>query len=114
MKIVLFIFLLVVGLTLLVAGYTAPARAKADISLNQNVRLDIKKFDAQEKAKYPSAYENKLSDEQLKPFEDMTDFLQQESAETKGTIQYCTGWLIIAVACIVFTFGRNEKSTKPV
>jgi len=114
MKIVLSIFLLVVGLTFLVAGYTAPARAKAEISLNRDARLASKKFDAEEKAKYPLAYENSLSDEQLKPFEDMTDFLEQESAETKGTIQYCTGWLIIAVASIVFTFGRNEKSTSAI
>jgi hypothetical protein len=42
--------------------------------------------------------------------DNMTESLEEGSVKTRGAIQYCTGWLLIAAACIVFALGRSENS----
>ena len=37
----------------------------------------------------------------------LTDFLEDNSSGTRGAIQCCTGWLLIAAACIVFALGKT-------
>jgi hypothetical protein len=45
--------------------------------------------------------------------ENMTDSLEEGSVKTRGAIQYCTGWVLIAAACIVFAVGRHENQQLP-
>ncbi len=108
MKTTLAVILFIVGVSFLLIGYTAPSRAKAHLDLLNKARIETAKFEAEMKAKYPSAHDP-AKEEHLEVLEHLTDFLEQESAETKGTMQYCTGWLIIALACTIAPFAKKEN-----
>jgi hypothetical protein len=93
MKIVIVILLLLVGLVLLGVGYTASSRLESRM------------------------FERHLHDSPMatRPqIETLTEFVEQQDCETRGAIQYCTGWLMIAAAGIVFVLGRDEKFIPPV
>ena len=86
MKIAVSIFLLVVGLVLLGVGYSAPSRLQS--SYQERYWKDT------HNASEPSV-------------------LELQHYEIKGEIQYCTGWLMIAAAGVVFVLGRDEKIVPP-
>ncbi len=120
----------IVGLILLAVGYSAPARARAALPSEQ-ARTSGAVWDAERKAldEYKEAikrmaegnYETpqeqseramkKTTKDLLKGqkdlFDSLKDFLDESSAKTRGAIQYCTGWLLIAAAGIVYALGRR-------
>ena len=142
MKPVLAIFLLVIGLLLIVTGYTAPKRAQAEIELMDRARGEVAVMDAQReagnavaetKANYdrtiadieahrptsPTIRAEQLPRAQLEPLfkglnNHLDDLVLEKTSSIAGTIQYCTGWLMIAAGCIVVSLGRNKNCSNPV
>lgn len=86
MKIGITIFLLLVGLALLGVGYSATSRLE-------------------------SQYNERYLRDSHNPSEPPISELQH--CEIRGEIQYCTGWLMIAAASIVFALGRDKRFISP-
>ena len=108
MKIALTIFLIVVGVVMLIAGYTAPARAQKEIDALQKASSWIAEEDA--KRGYTK---DKIEENRNIMLDKLENFSKEETAAINGAIQYCAGWLMIAAAGIVFSCGRNEKFIPP-
>lgn len=89
---------------MLIAGYTASARAQKEIDALQKARDWI----ANEDAKRGNT-KDKIEENRDIMLDKLEDFFKEETAATNGAIQYCTGWLMIAAASIVFSCGRKEK-----
>ena len=107
MKTIACLFVTLGGIILVCLGHSALARLEAGYPLRDKVRVDMAKFDAEMDAKYPSQADDKFT----KPFkaaeERMQDYLEEKSASTTGTIQYCTGYLLIAFGLITFCSKPN-------
>jgi hypothetical protein len=91
MKNVIAVLLLLVGLVFLGVGYNASGRLESRM------------------------FEQHMGDSPANrpQIEVLTEFVERQDCATRGAIQYCTGWLMIAAAGIVFSLGRNEKSIPP-
>jgi hypothetical protein len=87
-KIVITIFLIVVGLALVVAGYSAPGRLESRM------------------------FEQHIGDSPANrpQIEVLTEFVERQDCATRGAIQYCTGWLMIAAGGVVFALGRDGQT----
>lgn len=89
MKIVIAVLLLLVGLVLLAVGYTASGRLESRMFEQHIGRNSVAQIDV------------------------LTEFVEQQDCATRGAIQYCTGWLMIAAAGIVFSLGRDKEEFVP-
>jgi len=87
MKIAIPVLLLLVGLVLLGVGYSASGRLESRM---------FEKHMGDSPANRPQ-------------IEVLTEFVERQDCETRGAIQYCTGWLMIAAAGFVFSLGRDGQ-----
>jgi len=77
MKIVIVVLLLLVGLVLLGVGYTASSRIES--------RITQRHWD------HDMANPGMGGNQQ--PIEILTESVERQDCETRGAVQYCTGWL---------------------
>lgn len=130
----------IVGLSFLIAGYTAPMRGKAKSESNSVARATVEAWDARMDAKnraeeqaeeFTNSLNNPnstLSDStliKLGELEDkqrdtvrsaqdkIEDILATESYEQIGVVQYCTGWLLLAIATIPYQLREKSAPTTP-
>jgi len=128
MKHLLTILLASAGVAMLITGYTAPQRGKANIAAYNKSLESAGEFFAKQKAtedaekskedfdyrskhpgeKAPDPMLSKIDElakrqsDTLESVQDkMEDFLEEESYKQRGAVQYCTGWLLLAAAAIV-------------
>ena len=104
-KIAITSVLLVIGVIFLSVGYSASSRAKAkelDAMLNDNgasIRESVLR----------SQQEGEAAAKQHELFDRLNSSIEKQAYQTRATIQYCTGWLMIAAAGIVLSLGRTGK-----
>lgn len=105
-KIAITSVLLVVGLIFLGVGYSASSRESSKLAQLHDRISTIEKV-----AREQHESEQTIQEKQM--VQDLTDTIEEQVCATRGAIQYCTGWLMIAAAGIVFSLGRNEKLFQP-
>jgi len=139
MKNILAAMLGVCGVAMLVTGYSAQRRADHEINIIREARFKTATFLAQldttnQVATAEVEYKRKMAQiaagnynpeppstpheeqpgPQLKPMfnelnGNMEDWITKNTYSVNGTVQYCTGWLLLAAACIVFESGGKKK-----
>lgn len=142
-KISLSVIIAIIGVKLLILGYTAPVQAKRKLQVQMQGQLDaeiatIKENSAEAIKKTQADFQrsinesgasienDKLPRAQLEPlFDDLKSHLDDNFGKLSdhldnlvlpdvytitGTMQYCTGWILLAVACGVFSLGLESKS----
>jgi hypothetical protein len=82
------LMIFVIGVGLICFGCTAP------------VRMDTAIEGAQQDAYLTSPIPGPRQ-------KDMHEYDSHNRAEIRGAIEYCTGWIVIALAGVVFTSGRR-------
>jgi|GEM_PF-6409210 len=105
MKNILSVCLLIAGLIFLGVGYSAPSRAKAkelDAMLNDNGASGLEKV-------LRAQREGEAAAKQQEAIDELNRQNEKRAYETRATIQYCTGWLLVAASGIVFVSSRKEK-----
>ena len=110
MKSTLAILLMIVGAIMLVVGYTAERREKNYLESLQKARVETATWEAKQNAEHGWQGDSEMKRLAHQLSDDLEDRLGEQTAITVGASQCASGWMLIAVACIILVIGPQKTS----